>query len=390
MLKYFPMANTFIQENQDSYDNETAKSKHKDKDKSKKINKIINQDKISNFNNSDNFTDFKERKNPDALFKDIFQIKEVIIDLLTNIVGAKWVEHLDFDTIEFLNTEFNINPTSRIKRIIDVVFKINFKGNDVYIIIILEIQSTVDYFMSSRITTYMSLFIEHLIKSGKVKPGQLLPPILPIVFYDGTKTWNAKNKLQDLFLKLPSEYKELKAFIPKVEYYLIDLSTMDKNQLLPKENSLLSQMALIEIDDDIVQNHVNYLKVAQSQKDNPRNLSIFRIWFKILMEHKGENLTLEDIIQEEYEMIKHKPVNVYKAYMERLNQQSRMEGLQEGKLEGLQEGKLETLLNLIKVKFGKINSEIEFKIKNSTTAELDSYLIRLLTASTIEDVLKIN
>ena len=244
--------------------------------------------------------------------------------------------------------------------------------------------------MSSRITTYMSLFIEHLIKSGKVKPGQLLPPILPIVFYDGTKTWNAKNKLQDLFLKLPSEYKELKAFIPKVEYYLIDLSTMDKNQLLPKENSLLSQMALIEIDDDIVQNHVNYLKVAQSQKDNPRNLSIFRIWFKILMEHKGENLTLEDIIQEEYEMIKHKPVNVYKAYMERLNQQSRMEGLQEGKLEGLQEGKLETLLNLIKVKFGKINSEIEFKIKNSTTAELDSYLIRLLTASTIEDVLKIN
>ncbi len=388
MLKIFPMANTLVQEDLDSYNNDAAKSIRKDK--LKKINKIVNQNKISNFNNSDNGADFKERKNPDALFKDIFQIKEVIIDLLTNIVGAKWVEHLDFDTIEFLNTEFNINPTSRIKRIIDVVFKINFKGTDVYIIIILEIQSTVDYFMSSRITTYMSLFIEHLIKSGKVKPGQLLPPILPIVFYDGTKTWNAKNKLQDLFLKLPSEYKELKAFIPKVEYYLIDLSTMDKNQLLPKENSLLSQMALIEIDDDIVQNHVNYLKVAQSQKDNPRNLSIFRIWFKILMEHKGENLTLEDIIQEEYEMIKHKPVNVYKAYMERLNQQSRMEGLQEGKLEGLQEGKLETLLNLIKVKFGKINSEIEFKIKNSTTAELDSYLIRLLTASTIEDVLKIN
>ena len=388
MLKIFPMANTLVQEDLDSYNNDAAKSIRKDK--LKKINKIVNQNKISNFNNSDNGADFKERKNPDALFKDIFQIKEVIIDLLTNIVGAKWVEHLDFDTIEFLNTEFNINPTSRIKRIIDVVFKINFKGNDVYIIIILEIQSTIDYFMSSRITTYMSLFIEHLIKSGKVKPGQLLPPILPIVFYDGTKTWNAKNKLQDLFLKLPSEYKELEAFIPKVEYYLIDLSTMDKNQLLPKENSLLSQMALIEIDDDIVQNHVNYLKVAQSQKDNPRNLSIFRIWFKILMEHKGENLTLEDIIQEEYEMIKHKPVNVYKAYMERLNQQSRMEGLQEGKLEGLQEGKLETLLNLIKVKFGKINSEIEFKIKNSTTAELDSYLIRLLTASTIEDVLKIN
>ncbi len=388
MLKIFPMANTLVQEDLDSYNNDAAKSIRKDK--LKKINKIVNQNKISNFNNSDNGADFKERKNPDALFKDIFQIKEVIIDLLTNIVGAKWVEHLDFDTIEFLNTEFNINPTSRIKRIIDVVFKINFKGTDVYIIIILEIQSTVDYFMSSRITTYMSLFIEHLIKSGKVKPGQLLPPILTIVFYDGTKTWNAKNKLQDLFLKLPSEYKELEAFIPKVEYYLIDLSTMDKNQLLPKENSLLSQMALIEIDDDIVQNHVNYLKVAQSQKDNPRNLSIFRIWFKILMEHKGENLTLEDIIQEEYEMIKHKPVNVYKAYMERLNQQSRMEGLQEGKLEGLQEGKLETLLNLIKVKFGKINSEIEFKIKNSTTAELDSYLIRLLTASTIEDVLKIN
>ena len=384
------MANTFIQENQDSYDNETAKSKRKNKDKLKKINKIVNQDKISNFNNSDNLTDFKERKNPDALFKDLFQIKEIIIDLFTNIIGAKWVKYLNFDTIEFLNTEFNKDPVSQIKRIIDVVCKIEFKGKDLYIVIILEIQSSIDYFMASRITTYMALFIEHLIKSGKVKPGQLLPPILPIVFYDGIKTWNAKKKLQDLFLKLPSEYKELETFIPKVEYCLIDLSTMNKNQLLAKGNSLLSQMALIEIDDDIAQNHVSYLKAIEALKNNQRHLSIYRLWFKMVMENKGEKLTVEDIIQEEYEMIKHKPVNVYKAYMERLNQQSRMEGLQEGKLEGLQEGKLETLLSLIKVKFGKVNSEIESKIKNSTTAELDNYLIRLLTAPTVEDVLKIN
>ncbi len=387
MLKIYPNLHVLVSEDITSYkSNEPPSSKSK----SKKIINIKNQN--------------KQRKNPDALFKDLFKIKEFIIDFFTNIVEGDLAKYLDFNSLEFLNTEFSKDPTSNIKRIVDVIYKIKFKGEDVYIIIILEIQSKVDYFMAARINTYMALLIEHLIKSGEVKSGQSLPLIIPFVFSDSAKKWNAKIRLQDLFVKLPDKYKDLENFIPKLEYCLIDLSTIDKSKLLARENSLLCQMALIEIEDDIAQNHVRYLKAVKPIQGNSSYLPIARIWFKIIMESKGENLTVEEIIQEEEEMIKHKPKNIYKAYVERLNQESKgewikegkleglqegkLEGLQEGKLKGLQEGKLETLLNLIKVKFNQITPSLEDKIKNSSTKELDNYLVNLLTATCVEEVLK--
>ena len=401
MIKIYPNLSVIASEDIDSYENSELP-----KCKSKKVINIKNQN--------------KQRKNPDALFKDLFKIKEFIIDFFTNIVDGDLAKCLDFDTIELLNTELIKDPTSNIKRIVDVIYKIKLKDEEAYVVIILEIQSTVDHFMAARINTYMALLIEHLIKSGEVKAGQSLPLIIPFVFSDSSKKWNAKTRLQDLFVKLPDKYKDLECFIPKLEYCLIDLSTIDKSKLLAHENSLLCQMALIEIEDDIAQNHVRYLKAVKPIQGNDRYLSIIRIWFKIIMERKGENLTLDEIIQEEEEMIKHKPENIYKAYVERLNQEGKLEwikegklkglqegkleglqegklkglqegklkGLQEGKLKGLQEGKLETLLNLIKVKFGQITPSLEDKIKNSTIKELDNYLVNLLTATCVEDVLK--
>ena len=385
MIKIYPNLNVIASEDIDSYE-----SSEPQKFKSKKI--------INNKNQN------KQRKNPDALFKDLFKIKEFIIDFFTNIVGGDLAKYLDFDTLELLNTELIKDPTSNIKRIVDVIYKIKLKDEEAYVVVILEIQSTVDHFMAARINTYMALFIEYLIKSGEVKAGQPLPLIIPIVFSDSAKKWNAETKLQNLFEKLPNKYKDLENFIPKLEYCLIDLSAIDKNKLLACENSLLCQMALIEIEDDIAQNHVRYLKAVKPIQGNDRYLPIARIWFKIIMERKGENLTLDEIIQEEEEMIKHKPENIYKAYVERLNQEGKVEwikegrleglqegklkGLQEGKLKGLQEGKLETLLNLIKIKFGQITPSCEDKIKNSSIKELDNYLVNLLTATCVEDVLK--
>ncbi len=58
----------------------------------------------------------------------------------------------------------------------------------------------------------------------------------------------------------------------------------------------------------------------------------------------------------------------------------------QGKLEGEHKGKAETLINLIKAKFGQIDPSIENKIKNSSLAQLDSYLLKLLTATSTDDV----
>ncbi len=44
----------------------------------------------------------KESNNPDYIFKDLFKNKELIIDLLKNIIDKDWVRDIDFDTLELL------------------------------------------------------------------------------------------------------------------------------------------------------------------------------------------------------------------------------------------------------------------------------------------------
>ncbi len=342
---------------------------------------LVASENIDRFKNKRSINKFN-RKNPDALFKELFKIKEFVIDFLKNIVDGDLAKYLDFDTIEVVNTELINDAVSNIKRIVDVLYKIKFKNEEAYVFIILEIQSTVNKNMAARMHTYIALFTEYLLKSGQIKDGHLLPLIFPIVFYDNVKTWNATTRLQDLYIKLPNNLKEFEKYIPKLEYCLIDLSKIEKDKLLECQDSLIAQMALIEIETDIAQNHVRYIKAIELIKDNENYLSTFRIWFKMIMERKGEVLTLEDIIQEEIEMIKHKPENIYKDWLQRVQQEGRLEG----KLEGEIAGKAETLLKLINVKFGQIPCEIDSKIKNLTLFELDNCLIRLLSANSVEDI----
>lgn len=56
--------------------------------------------------------------------------------------------------------------------------------------LLLEFQSSDDYFMANRIMTYMGLLYQDIIHSQGLKKGDKLPPILPIVIYNGASDWS--------------------------------------------------------------------------------------------------------------------------------------------------------------------------------------------------------
>ena len=60
-----------------------------------------------------------------------------------------------------------------------------------YVYLLLEFQSTVDTYMAVRIQTYVGLLYEGLMRSGQLTPGGRLPPVVPIVLYNGRGTWTA-------------------------------------------------------------------------------------------------------------------------------------------------------------------------------------------------------
>ncbi len=328
----------------------------------------------------------------DKLFKKIFEDQSIVEDLLVNIVDEEWVHELDFNSLHALKTELIAHTNPLTKRIVDLAYEVKSKNELYFIIIIFEIQVRNEYFMAARINTYVALFIDYLINSKTIKPGEKIKIIIPFVFFDSTAVWKASCNLSELFIKPKGKFSSLKKYIPKLEYKLIDLALCNKAELIKKEGSLLSLMGLIELESDIEKNLNYYFKIVEILKDDKKRLSLFRQWFRIVVRRKGTNIKNEFLIQEEEIMItnKDKPQQegIFKNFFEDLEEKGRLKGIAEGKAKGKAEGKAEGLSILLQAKFGSIDSLILKKIADSTTEDLDRYIINVLTANKIDDVFK--
>ncbi|CAN0556458.1 unnamed protein product, partial [Laminaria digitata] len=59
---------------------------------------------------------------------------------------------------------------------------------------------------------------------------------------------------------------------------------------------------------------------------------------------------------------------------------------QEGRLEGRLEGEAAALLKLVTLKFGAPSAETEARVRSATKAELDTWVERILTASSLAEL----
>ena len=59
-----------------------------------------------------------------------------------------------------------------------------------YVLVVLEFQSTTDEIMALRVLQYTAMLYHELLRSRTVKAGEL-PPVLPVVLYNGDAEWRA-------------------------------------------------------------------------------------------------------------------------------------------------------------------------------------------------------
>jgi len=66
--------------------------------------------------------------------------------------------------------------------------------------------------------TYLGMLYQDLIKTKAVKTGEKLPPVLPIVLYNGTSRWtSAPLDIKDSIAKAP---RGLEKYLPPVVIHL--------------------------------------------------------------------------------------------------------------------------------------------------------------------------
>lgn len=155
----------------------------------------------------------------DPGYKRLFSRPRMIRDLLSGFAARGWSETLDF-------TSLNPLPASYVSRNLqqrhsDLVWRIRFHDERwLYVLVLLEFQSTVDQRMAVRLLTYTGLLYERLIADGALRDHDKLPPVLPIVIYNGAQRWTAPTGLDKLIATGPTD--TLAGYQPSLRYFLLD------------------------------------------------------------------------------------------------------------------------------------------------------------------------
>jgi len=132
----------------------------------------------------------------DRSYKLVFSHPVMVRDLLEGFVREEWLAQLDYASLERVNATY-VSATLR-ERSNDIVWRARWGDGSIYIYLQLEFQSTVDTFMAVRVLTYVGLLYQELIKSKALPENGRLPPVLPIVLYNGSAQWRAAEELAPL------------------------------------------------------------------------------------------------------------------------------------------------------------------------------------------------
>ena len=168
----------------------------------------------------------------DQSYKQLFSYPRMIEDLLIGFVREDWVSQLNFETLEKVNASF-VSETNR-QREADMIWRVRMKDTWLYVYLLLEFQSSVDRTMALRMMTYIGLFYQDLAKSSEYKDKEhLLPPVLPLVLYNGQDKWKVSCDMSGIVAEAPGE---LKKYQVKLKYLLIDEGRLKASTLAIERN----------------------------------------------------------------------------------------------------------------------------------------------------------
>lgn len=152
------------------------------------------------------------------------------------------------------NVSSHFLPLFQESRDSDTVNKIRIGDFEIYLIALIEHQSENDFDMSFRILRYIVfIWTDYATQQEKLHKGItkskafLYPPILPIVYYEGTSTWSAPLNFKDRVF-LSDVFGD---YIPSFHYLVVPLNKYSKQDLVLLHKLNIPDEEVYEVTDQI-------------------------------------------------------------------------------------------------------------------------------------------
>ena len=330
----------------------------------------------------------------DALYHRLFSHPGMVAQLLREFVAGPWLDGLDLDGMERLNAHFHAGTGER--REGDMIWRIPRRGGeDAYLVLLLEFQSTPDHWMALRALVYTGLLWQHLVKEGRLPPGGGLPPVLPVVLYNGDRRWLAPLALRDL-IGLPGDSPPWR-WQPDLRYHLVDEGAFPDEALAGRDTlpALLFRLENSPDPERVVALADAVLAWFARHPGFEALRPAFAALLGGLMGPLAPGVGVPDGLLEVRNMLATRAETWKQQWLREGRQEGermgRREGERMGRREGermgRREGEAALLLRLLERRFGALPDRVRERIANADTPALEEWGLRVLDAGSLDDIL---
>lgn len=285
-------------------------------------------------NEYDTLRQIQQHHTHDRFSKKMLSDPERAKELLQTCLPAEICEKIDWSTLQLQNTEYIDAELNRLNS--DLLFSVDFNGSESYIHTLIEHQSTNNRWMALRILDYMTCIWRPFMK----EEAEYLPPIFPLVLYQGGQPWTAPAEFINLFD--PRYTNVMTHYIPNFRHELLNLPETDWENLQSglMLKFLLGVMQSAHSHD--IKKLVNFINAHCDeilQKGDEDSLKATMIY---LFSH-NERATFKQI----QETLNPNLSDIMTSAVEAFYREGEKKGEKRGKQKGKLEGKLESLQLLI-------------------------------------------
>ncbi|MEZ4634365.1 MAG: Rpn family recombination-promoting nuclease/putative transposase [Caldilineaceae bacterium] len=275
----------------------------------------------------------------DSGYKILFSNRTVFRQLMETFVKQPWVAQVDFDRAERVDKSFVSKHYKETES--DLIYRLPWGEDELYVYVLLEFQSTVDDWMALRMLNYITNFYMALVDDKKVKK---LPPIFPLVLYNGDKRWHAATSMAELIEAEPA----LDDYAIGFRYFKLVANEFSQEQLVGIGN-IVSTLFFAESRPDIELLSEQFMALFEQGEDK-QAISIFFNWFEQLAHHKrfsAEDFASLTEIYQSAEEVKSMLQKTFEEWYQQGRQAGIERGLEEGREEGREEGARRRTLEIV-------------------------------------------
>ena len=276
----------------------------------------------------------------DPIYKRIYACGEMVADLLRSLLPEQGLD-IDPETLRRLPAEYVADDYRQRRG--DCVWRVRCPGAPgggwLHVLVLLEFQSTPQRRMALRVLEYTEMLYVELVRGGGLDADGRLPPVLPVVLYNGAAPWRSASQLRDLVAETGPA---LSAFQLSQRHLVLDERHAPADD--PRLGDLTRAVLMLEQSRSVA-DLAQVAALLSARLDAPRDSELkraFADWLATLVRRlegdAGTALAAGEVSLEEVKMMLEERVA---EWPKRYIRQGRDEGISLGRAEGISLGREE-------------------------------------------------